>query len=360
MSIAERKRLAVEASAIADHDLERALESSGLDRASADSFIENALGTYALPYSLLPSVRVSGRRVAIPLVTDSPRVGRLARAASIIEEAGGFTAESTGSAMIAQIQLIDVGDASAARAAIEAARPELLRDADVVLTALTSRGGGARDLEVRELGGPDDAMLVVHLIIDCVDAMGANLVNRAAEALGGRLAHLAGANLGLRILSNLCDRRLARATCRVPLRRLDGVWQQLVATTRLAQLDPHHAATFNKATMDGIDAVVIATGNDWRAVHAGAHAYATRLGSYGPLATFHVADEELVGQVEIPLALGTVGGTLRAHRLAQMSLRLMGSPGASELAKAAACVGLMSAFAVGLPQEPNQHGRWED
>ena len=192
-------------------------------------------------------------------------------------------------------------------------------------------------------------MLVVHVIIDCLDAMGANLVNWAAEAIGATVARLANAKLGLRILSNLCDHRLARATCRVPARLLGDAGERLVATTRLARLDAYHAATFNKAVMDGVDAVVIATGNDWRAVHAGAHAYATRSGSYGPLATFELDDDAIVGRLELPLALGTVGGTLRAHRLAQMSLRLLGSPGARELAKIATCAGLLSAVAFGLP-----------
>ncbi|MBX3208863.1 MAG: 3-hydroxy-3-methylglutaryl-CoA reductase [Labilithrix sp.] len=351
MAVVGRQRQAVEGSGVPLTDLEEALESSGLDRAAADAFIENALGVYALPYAILPNVLVAGRAVSIPLVTDSPDVGRLTAAASIVDRAGGLEAEATEAAMIAQVQLTEVADVAAARRAIEAAREELLRAADEVLGPLVARGGGARDLEVRVLGGPDDAMLVVHVIIDCVEAMGANLVNKAAEALGAPLARLANARLGLRILSNLCDRRLARASCRVPLDHVGDIAGRLVAHTELARLDPHHAASFNKAVMDGVDAVVIATGNDWRAVHAGAHAYATRGDRYGPLATFEVEAGALVGRVEVPLALGTVGGTLRAHRLARMSLRLMGSPGARELAKATACVGLLSAVAFGLPRE---------
>lgn len=351
MAVAERQQHAARAGGVPLAELEEALASSGLDRASADAFIENALGVYALPYSLLPNVLVSGSPVSLPLVTDSGDLGRLAAAASIVERAGGLVADASPAEMIAQVQLVEVADVPAARRAIEAARADLLGVADDVLGPLNARGGGARDLEVRVLGGPEDAMLVVHVIIDCVDAMGANLVNKAAEALGAPLARLANARLGLRILSNLCDRRLARATCRVPVDHVGEIAARLVAHTELARLDPYHAATLNKAVMDGVDAVVIATGNDWRAVHAGAHAYATRSGRYGPLATFEIEADALVGRLSLPLALGTVGGTLRAHRLARMSLRLMGSPGARELAKTTACAGLLSAVAFGLPRE---------
>jgi hydroxymethylglutaryl-CoA reductase len=228
---------------------------------------------------------------------------------------------------------------------------DLLTRADRAVPGLTERGGGARDIEVRTLS--EAGMIVVHVIVDCRDAMGANLVNTIAEALGDRIAELARGRLGLRILSNLCDKRRVRVTCRVPAQALatdemngDRVIDGIVNASRFAELDPYRAATHNKGIMNGIDAVVIATGNDWRAVEAGAHAFAARSGRYSPLATWRREGDVLVGKLELPLALGTVGGTLRVHPTARLSLRLLGTSGAGELAMVAAAVGLASNLAA--------------
>jgi hydroxymethylglutaryl-CoA reductase len=196
-------------------------------------------------------------------------------------------------------------------------------------------------------------MVVVHVIVDCKDAMGANLVNTVAEAVADRLAEIAHAKVGLRILSNLCDKRCVRITCRVPANVLatddmdgDAVIDGIVNASRFAELDPYRAATHNKGIMNGIDAVVIATGNDWRAIEAGAHAFAARSGKYAPLATWRRDGSELVGKIEVPLALGTVGGTLRVHPVARLSLRMLNVKGATELAAIAASVGLASNLAA--------------
>jgi hydroxymethylglutaryl-CoA reductase len=233
-----------------------------------------------------------------------------------------------------------------------------------------ARGGGPREIEIRDLG---QGAIVLHVLVDCLDAMGANLVNSIAEAIGPRAAEIAGAELGLRILSNLCDRRRVRARCRVhvaelaskrasevgltsertgvdgtPAEGLDGhqIVDAIVAASRFAELDPYRAATHNKGIMNGVDAVVIATGNDFRAVEAGAHAYAARSGRYMPLAVWRRDGEDLVGELEMPLALGIVGGTLRVHPAAQLALSLLGVKSALELSYIAASVGLASNLAA--------------
>jgi hydroxymethylglutaryl-CoA reductase len=196
-------------------------------------------------------------------------------------------------------------------------------------------------------------MIVVHVVVDCRDAMGANLINSVAEGIADRLAELAHGKVGLRILSNLCDKRCVRVTCRVPAKVLatetmggEEVIDGVVNASRFAELDPYRAATHNKGIMNGVDAVVIASGNDWRAVEAGAHAYAARTGTYGPLAIWRRDGEHLVGRLEIPLALGTVGGTLRVHPGARLSLRMAGVESSQDLAKLAAAVGLASNLAA--------------
>ncbi len=255
--------------------------------------------------------------------------------------------------MISQVQLVDVADPAAACERVLAAKAEILALADAALPQLVARGGGARDLEVRTLGEPSDAMIVAHVLVDCRDAMGANLINTIAEAVADRLATLARARVGLRILSNLCDKRCVRVRCRVPAEVLktddmDGqaVIDGIVNASRFAELDPYRAATHNKGIMNGVDAVVIATGNDWRAVEAGAHAFAARSGRYAPLSIWRRDGDSLAGFLELPLALGTVGGTLRVHPSARLSLDIMGVTSASDLAAVAASVGLASNLAA--------------
>ena len=255
--------------------------------------------------------------------------------------------------MISQIQLTHVDDADGATKAILAAKDEILAMADRAVPGLVARGGGARGLEVRTLGGPEDRMIVTHVLVDCRDAMGANLINTVAEAVADRLAALAKGKVGLRILSNLCDKRCVRVRCRVPAEVLatedmDGssVIDGIVNASRFAELDPYRAATHNKGIMNGIDAVVIATGNDWRAVEAGAHAFAARSGRYAPMSIWRREGDTLVGFLELPLALGTVGGTLRVHPSARLSLAIMGVTEASQLAACAAAVGLASNLAA--------------
>jgi hydroxymethylglutaryl-CoA reductase len=270
----------------------------------------------------------------------------------MVRAGGGFTAEWDPPHMIAQVQMRDVRDPHAGAKRIEEHAVEILAIANAAIGGLVARGGGAREVEARVLS---EDVVVTHVVIDCKDAMGANLVNSVAEAVADRIAEIVGggAKVGLRILSNLCDKRLVRVRCRVPAEALatdemDGsdVIDGIVNASRFAELDPYRAATHNKGIMNGVDAVVIATGNDWRAVEAGAHAYATRTGRYTPLAVWRRDGDELTGFLEMPLALGTVGGTLRVHPAARLSLRMLGVSDAQELAGIAGAVGLASNLAA--------------
>ena len=355
VSVEERRALVGEATGADLTDIERSLEDGGLDATTADKFVENVVGTYALPYGVALNVRVNGHDYVVPMVVEEPSVVAAASNASkMIREGGGFIAETDPPLMVAQVQLTNVRDRREAMECVLAAKAELLALADGAVPGLVERGGGSRDIEVRLVGNEEDAMLVVHVLIDCRDAMGANLVNGAAERIAPRLAEITGGGIGLRILSNLCDRRCVRVHCHVPASALatddmDGtaVIDGIVNASRFAELDPYRAATHNKGIMNGVDAVVIATGNDWRAVEAGAHAFAARSGRYAPLATWRRhAGDVLVGQVELPMSLGTVGGTLRVHPAARLSLRLLGVTNAQELATIAASVGLASNLAA--------------
>jgi hydroxymethylglutaryl-CoA reductase len=266
----------------------------------------------------------------------------------MVRAGGGFRAEMDAPLMISQVQLTNVKDAERATRAILAAKEEILAKADRAVPGLCARGGGARDLEVRTLGQPSDEMIVVHVIVDCRDAMGANLINTIAEAVADRLASLADGRVGLRILSNLCDKRCVRVRCRVSADMLatddmDGqaVIDGIVNASRFAELDPYRAATHNKGIMNGVDAVVIATGNDWRAVEAGAHAYACRNGRYTSLTTWErAANGDLVGTIEMPMPVGLVGGATKTHPLARLALKIMDVHSAQDLGEIAVAVGL--------------------
>lgn len=354
LSVEERRRL-VEARAGLPEGALAAAGDRGLDVVTSDKTVENVLGTYALPYAATLNVQINGRDVIVPMVIEEPSVVAAAsNAARMVREGGGFSAEADPPIVVAQIQIVDVEDTAAASARILAAKAEILALADRAVPGLVARGGGARDLVVRVLGTADDRMMVVDVLVDCRDAMGANLVNSIAEGVGDELALMARGRCNFRILSNLADRRCVRVTCRVPFaalatEELSGadVARGMEEGSRFAELDPYRACTHNKGIMNGVDAVVIATGNDWRAVEAGAHAFAaTRPNGYQPLATWRRDGEFLVGRIEMPMALGVVGGTLRVHPTARLSLAMTGATSAAELGMVAAAVGLASNLAA--------------
>jgi hydroxymethylglutaryl-CoA reductase len=351
ITVSERRALVGEATGADPRDIERALEGGGLDAETADKFVENVLGTYALPYGVALNVRVNGHDHVVPMVIEEPSVVAAAsNAAKMVRAGGGFLAEMDPPRMIAQVEIRALRDAATSAEILRHHRAEILALADRAVPGLVARGGGARDIEVRVLASD---VLALHVHVDCQDAMGANLVNSVAEAVADRVAAIADGKVGLRILSNLCDQRCVRVRCTVPAASLatdampgTDVIDGIVGASRFAELDPYRAATHNKGIMNGVDAVVMATGNDWRAVEAGAHAFAARSGRYSPLAVWRRQDESLEGHLEMPLALGTVGGTLRVHPAARLSLRMLAVTDAQELAAIAASVGLASNLAA--------------
>jgi hydroxymethylglutaryl-CoA reductase len=331
-----------------------ALDSGGLTPESADKIVENVLGVYSLPFGVALNFQVNGRDVIVPMVVEEPSViAAASNAARMIRAAGGFTAVTEEALMTTQVLLSDVRDVDHAVTALEANAERLIALGNDAVPNLVRRGGGVRGMHVRAL---PDAMLAIHFHVDCKDAMGANLVNLVAEAIGPVAAELAQGKLGLRILTNLSDRRRVRVTARIHEKDLAvssfdaesnaRVVDAIVQASRFAEVDPYRAATHNKGIMNGIDSVIIATGNDARAVEAGAHAYAARNGTYAPLATWRKVDGMLVGEMTLPLALGTVGGTLRVHPVAKLAVALTEVTSADELAQVAACVGLASNLAA--------------
>ncbi len=349
LSIRERRSALRAIADLTDQDLDT-LERGGLDTGTADKIVENAVGVYALPLGVGLNFRVNQRDVLVPMAVEEPSViAAASNAARMVREGGGFIAEADEPVMTAQIEIVDVADPDASASRLQAAAPELLALAHATLPRLAERGGGAREIEVRA----HPRRVVVHVHVDCRNAMGANMVNTVAEALAERVAALAGGRSGLRILTNLCDRRCVRVRARVPAaalasKTMDGgaVRDGIVAASRFAEDDPYRAATHNKGIMNGVDAVVIATGNDWRGVEAGAHAFAAVSGRYRPLATWRAENGDLIGRLEMPMALGTVGGTLHAHAGARLALKLVGVSDATELGMIVASAGLASNLAA--------------
>jgi hydroxymethylglutaryl-CoA reductase len=312
--------------------------------------VENVVGIHGLPLGIAVNFAINGRDYVIPMAIEEPSVVAAASfMARIVRDAGGFVTSSTDPLMIAQMQILDVSDPWAARFDLLSQKQRLLDLANQTDPVVVSLGGGARDVEVRvfpdTLVGP---MLVLHLLYDARDAMGANTVNTAAEALAPIVEEITTGRVHLRILSNLADRRLARAKCVIPPELLafsdysgEQVVQGIVEAYTFAAVDPYRAATHNKGIMNGIDAVALACGQDWRAIEAGAHAYAVRDGHYTSLSTWTKnRDGSLVGTLELPLAVGTVGGATRVHPGARVALKILDVQTARELAEVMAAVGL--------------------
>ena len=324
--------------------------------AAADRIIENVIGVFGLPFAISPNFVINGTGRLAPMVVEEPSiVAGLSFAAALASRNGGFRASCDESLLAGQIHITNIADAGAAAASIEAAADELLAAANAVHPRLGERGGGVRDVEVRRLSLPGgEAALAVHLLVDTCDAMGANLVNTICEAIAPRVAGICGGTVAMRILSNLADRSLVTARVsylaeQLAVDDLDGaaVRDAIVMTSDIAAADPYRAATHNKGIMNGIDAVAIATGNDWRAIEAGAHAYAGIDGQYRPLSSWSVGSGgELVGEIRVPLKVGTVGGTLAANPAAALGLRIAGVDSAADLAQLMAAVGLAQNFAA--------------
>ncbi len=354
-SIEERLALLQQQVALSDEEIALLRGGSGLTLEQADHMIENTVGLYGLPFGIATNFLINGQDVLVPMVIEEPSVvAGASLAAKLARAGGGFTAEVSAPIMIGQIQLLGTHDFEATRQAIIDHSEELIDDANTIDPLLVRLGGGVREIEVRQLDTPLGPMVIVHVLVDVRDAMGANTVNTVCERLAPKLEALTGGRVRLRILSNLADRRLARASVAIPEQALafdtfsgEEVARGIEEAWAFAAADPYRAATHNKGIMNGIDALAVATGNDWRAVEAGAHAYAARNGTYTSLSTWRRDHAGFLrGSLELPLALGTVGGATRVHPIAQIALKILGAHTAAELARMAVSVGLAQNLAA--------------
>lgn len=327
-----------------------------LSSVAADKIIENVVGVFGLPFAIAPNFLVNDRDYMVPLVVEEPSiVAAVSGAARLARSSGGFHASCEESLLAGQVHITGVANPDDAMRALRAEKQALLDSANEIHPRLLARGGGVRDMEVRLLELPDGAPLIrVHLLVDTVDAMGANLVNTICESVAPKISGLCEGEISLRILSNLADRSIVSARVRYTPDDLAGagfggdvIRDAIVMANDIALADPHRAATHNKGVMNGVDAIAIATGNDWRAIEAGAHAYAAASGQYLPLTRWIAnKDGDLVGEISIPLKVGTVGGTLQANPAAALGLAITGAQSAKELALLMAAVGLAQNFAA--------------
>jgi hydroxymethylglutaryl-CoA reductase len=356
---AERKQQLADYVGLTDNDL--AVLEAGLSAEQAEVMIENVVGRYVLPLGVATNFLINGRDVIVPMVVEEPSVvAGASYAAKVIRAGGGFTTSSSDPVMIGQIQVLDVPNMDKAVANIKAAEAKLLDAATKADPIIQKIGGGARGIECRPLPDtPAGPMLIVHLLYDCRDAMGANMVNTAAETLSPTIENLTGGRVNLRILSNLADHRTARAEARVPVEKLSRgglsgqeVAQAIFEAWAFAAADPYRAATHNKGVMNGIDAVAIATGNDWRAIEAGAHTYAALNGRPTSFTEWSLVKDDagkithLHGILEMPMAVGTVGGATKAHPIARVSMKILGNPNATTLAEIMVATGLAQNLAA--------------
>ena len=321
----------------------------------ADQLSENVVGTFSLPYSLVPEVLVNGQEYTVPYVTEEPSVVAAASYASkIIKRAGGFTAQVHQRQMIGQVALYQVADPEQAQEKIVSKKAELLELANQAYPSIVKRGGGARDLHVEQIKGETD-FLVVYLHVDTQEAMGANMLNTMLEALKPVLEELSQGQSLMGILSNYATDSLVTASCRIAFRYLSRqkdqgreIAEKIALASQFAQADPYRATTHNKGIFNGIDAILIATGNDWRAIEAGAHAFASRDGHYQGLSSWRLdlETEELVGEMTLPMPVATKGGSIGLNPRVALSHELLGNPSAKELAQLIVSIGLAQNFAA--------------
>ena len=321
-----------------------------LEFETADRMIENVLGTFELPIGIAVNFQINGKDYLVPMATEeSSVVAAASNAAKIARIKGGFTTESTQPLMIGQMQLLNMPDVPKAAETIIENKQKLLQLANTQDKILVDLGGGAKDLEVRILDSPLGKMIVTHLIVDVRDAMGANAVNTMCEALAPLLEELTNGKIRLKILSNLADKRIVRAKAIFDKEKMGGesVVDAFIQSYTLASIDPYRAATHNKGIMNGIDSLIIATGNDFRAIEAGAHAYAARTGYYTSLTKYHKnKNGDLVGEIELPMAVGIVGGASSMHPKAKICKKILGITTAQELGEVVASLGLAQNFAA--------------
>ena len=349
LGVSERLGIVKDFAGLTDEEV-NLLQTSKMGLVIADKMIENVIGTFELPLGIATNFLINGKDYLIPMAIEEPSVVAAAsNAARMCREGGGLFAVSTDPLMIAQIQLVGVTSPHTAVMKILQHKDEIIRIANEKDPLLISLGGGVRDVEVRIIQTPVGPMVITHLIVDVKDAMGANVVNTMAEAVGPYIEKITGGKVLLRIVSNLADRRLVRVWTRVPKEAVGGpeVVDGIVYAWAFAASDPYRAATHNKGIMNGVIAVALATGQDTRALEAGAHAYAARSGRYTTLSTWEKDENgDLVGYLEMPMAVGIVGGATRVNPLAKISLKILGVKTARELAEVMGAVGLAQNLAA--------------
>jgi hydroxymethylglutaryl-CoA reductase len=344
LSIRERAKIVKEFAGLTDEEVWLLQSTGSLKPDLADRMIENVVGTFPIPMGIAVNYLINGKDYLIPMAIEEPSVVAAASyAAKMARSKGGFFTSSTEPIMIGQIQTVNVKDPYKARMAILQAREEILKKANDQDPMLVSVGGGAKDLRTKVIRSPTGPMVITELLVDCRDAMGANAVNTMAEAVAPMIERIAKGRVFLRIISNLATERLARAWTVIDKEAVGGeeVVDGIVEAYAFAAADPFRAATHNKGILNGIIGVVIATCNDHRAVEAGAHAYAAITGHYSPLSIWEKnEDGDLVGSVELPMAVGTIGGATKVHPIARIALKILGVKSARELGEVMAAVGL--------------------
>lgn len=344
LSVEERLRILRDFAGLSEEEVQLLKSTGSLPIELADRMIENVVGAIPIPLGIAVNFLINKRDYLIPMAIEEPSVVAAASyAAKMTRQGGGIFTSSTDPIMIGQVQAVKIKDPHGAKMAILAAKQEILEKANEQDPLLVSLGGGAKDLEVKVLQAPSGPMVVTELHVDCRDAMGANAVNTMAEAVAPLIERVTGGRVYLRIISNLATKRLARAWAVVPKEAVGGeeVVDGIVQAYEFAAADPYRAATHNKGILNGIIAVAIATCNDHRALEAGAHAYAARSGRYSPLSVWEKNENgDLVGSIELPMAVGTVGGATKVHPVAKVSLKILGVKTARELGEVMAAVGL--------------------
>ena len=344
--LSPKQRLAAlkEFADLTDEETELLQNTGSLPMDLADRMIENVVGAFPMPLSIGTNFLINKRDYLIPMTIEEPSVVAAASyAAKMARDGGGFHTSSTPPIMIGQIQVVNVKDPYAARMRVIQSRDEILKKANEQDPVLVSAGGGAKDVEAKVISTTQGEMLIVEVQVDCRDAMGPNAVNTMAEAVAPMIEHIAKGRVLLRIVSNLATKRLVRASCLVPKASVGGedVVDGIVNASAFAVADPYRAATHNKGILNGIIAVIFATCNDHRAIEAGAHAYAARTGHYTSLSTWEKNENgDLIGSIELPMAVGLVGGAVRTHPIAKIALKILGVKTANEFGEVLAAVGL--------------------
>ena len=358
----ERVALVKEFAGLSDEECNLLQNTGSLPLEAADHMIENVVGAFPLPLGIGVNFLINNRDYLIPMAIEEPSVVAAASyAAKMVREGGGFHTSSTPPVMIGQIQVVDIADADKTKQRVLNAKQEILEKANAQDPVLASVGGGAKDLDAKVISTTVGPMLIAELHVDCRDAMGANAVNTMAEAVAPTIERITGGRVYLRIISNLATKRLAKAWCTVPKESLGGesVVDGIVNASAFAAADPYRAATHNKGAMNGIIAVILATGNDHRAIEAGAHAYAAINGKYSSLSTWEKNENgDLKGTIELPMAVGLIGGAVRTHPIAKIAVKILGVKTANEFAEVLAAVGLAQNLAAlrALAHEGIQRG----